>query len=198
MKQQVVVIHGGHTFETYEGYIEGLQNCKFDFERMKQKRWKDSLADELGKGFEILQPVMPCKENAKYAEWKIWFERMVLFFDGAIFVGHSLGGIFLAKYLSENTYPKRITATFLIAAPFHSKESDYSLADFVLPETLKKFKEQGGKIFIYHSKDDPVVSIESSDKYAEQLPGATIQIFEDKKHFNQETFSELVEAIKSF
>ena len=46
------------------------------------------------------------RTNARYEEWKIWFERMIPFLnDNVILVGHSLGGIFFVKYLSENLLP---------------------------------------------------------------------------------------------
>ncbi len=42
-----------------------------------------------------------------------------IFNDRIIYVGHSLGVTFLAKYLSENTFPKRIGAFILITPPHY-------------------------------------------------------------------------------
>ena len=75
---------------------------------------------------------MPNLINAKYNEWEIIFNKLVPFLnDTIIFIGHSLGGV-LAKYLSENKFPKKILATFLICAPYDDKDADYSLVDFNL------------------------------------------------------------------
>ncbi|MGC9611011.1 MAG: alpha/beta hydrolase [Minisyncoccia bacterium] len=197
MKKQVVVIHGGDNFDSYKEYIKFLKGFKIDFERFKKRNWKESLRQELGRGFEVVLPKMPNPTNAKYLEWRIWFRKIVPFFKkDVILVGHSLGGIFLAKYLAENKFPKRIKATFLIAAPFDDKDADYSLVDFVLPKSLKKLEKQGGKIFIYQSKDDPVVPFADFGKYKKALPNAYAVAFKNKSHFSQEKFPELVREIK--
>ena len=100
MKQQVVVIHGGRTFPTYEEYLHSLKTREITAEKFKlQKDWKESLQNELGEEFEVFNPKMPNGNNAVYEEWKIWFERMLGFLgDNAVLIGQSLGGIFLVKY----------------------------------------------------------------------------------------------------
>ncbi len=197
MKKQIVFIHGGETFDSYESYLDFLRRCEFDPEKIKRKRWKDSLEERLEGNFKVIAPMMPCKFNAKYKEWKIWFDKLIPFLkDGVVMIGHSLGGIFLAKYLSENDFPKKISATYIIAAPYDTENSEYSLADFVLPKSLEKFQRQGGKIFIYHSKDDPIVPFSDSEKYLKSIPEAKRIIFTDKGHFMMEEFPELIESLK--
>ncbi len=198
MKKQVIVIHGGDTYDSYEKYFNNLKNAEINLERMRAKKWKELLQDQLGEGFEVTKPSMPNGENAKYVEWKIWFDKLVpLLQEEVILIGHSLGGIFLAKYLSENTFPKNIRATILIAPPYSDKGKPYSLADFGLPESLKLFEQQSPKIFIYHSKDDAVVDFNDSQGYLKALPHAKIIEFNDRGHFNQPEFPELVEGIKT-
>ena len=197
MKKQIVLIHGGETFDTYDDYIKYLEECDFDPNKDEEKRWKHSFEEKLGSDFGVIAPTMPSKYNAKYKEWKIWFKKLFPYLeDNIVLIGHSLGGIFLAKYLSENDFPKKIVATYLIAAPYDAEDSDYSMADFVLSDTLEKFEEQGGKIFIYHSKDDPVVPFIDLEKDAKELPSAEKVIFEDKRHFMEEEFTELIESIQ--
>jgi predicted alpha/beta hydrolase family esterase len=195
--QQVVVIHGGDVFESDEAWLESLQEKKEPrFETMMDEDWKDTLQGDLGDAYEVVIPSMPNKQNAKYNEWKIWFEKHIPHFDEQIvLVGHSLGGIFVAKYLSENEYPKQIKATFLVAAPFEMSGMDYSLADFAVEEDLSLFEKQGGDINVYHSKDDPVVPFADFEKYQEALSGADTRAFEDKEHFNGE-LPEIVQDIQ--
>ncbi len=197
MKKQVLIIHGGDTFASYDDYISSLKTKEVDLEKLQYKGWKETICEELGKDYQVITPHMPSKQNAKYFEWKIKIEKFIPYLhDNVILVGHSLGGIFLIKYLSENTFPKKIQAVFLIAAPYDDDASNYSLADFVLPKNLEQFKQQSGKIFLYYSKDDPVVNFGDFEKYVKSLPSATQRIFTDKGHFNQEEFPELVEDIK--
>src|SRR4051812_18846652 len=113
MKQQILVIHGGDTFETYEEYIRDLKKSKLDLNQIRKVGWKQNLAKKLGKNFDVLSPKMPNALNARYKEWEIWFEKIIPLLDkNIVLVGHSLGGIFLVKYLSENSFPKKIKATF--------------------------------------------------------------------------------------
>lgn len=194
MKKQVLFIHGGDTFDTYDAYIEDLKNREFN--PRQEKRWKHSLEKKLGDDFMVIAPIMPNGDNAKYMEWKIWFEKVIPYIeDNVVIVGHSLGGIFVAKYLSENIFPKKIFATYLIAAPYND-ESEYSLDDFILPDILENFEKQGGKIFLYHSKDDPIVPFAEVEKYTKALPNAEKIILENKGHLMQEEFSELIDNIQ--
>ncbi len=195
--KQVVVIHGGHIFESQEEYLSHLQNYKIgSLEYFKRTGWKPSLVKELGEGYEVILPSMPCKENAKYPEWKIWFEKMIPFLeDNVILVGHSLGGKFLARYLAEETFSRKILAVILIASPFDRSSRKHT--DFFLPDSLAMFERQGGNIILFHSKDDPVVNFSELAKYQELLPDATVRIFDDRQHFNQAGFPELVAEIKS-
>jgi len=196
MKKQLLYIHGGETFDNYNNYLEYLRVSEVDLSE-RPKRWKDNLAESLGDDFEVIMPSMPAKQNAKYIEWKIWFEKFIPFLkDNAMLVGHSLGGLFLAKYLSENRFSVRIKALFLIAAPFDNEGKEYSLADFDLDGDLSKIKNQTEKIFIYHSEDDFVVDFTDSEKYKKALPEAEMVIFNDRGHFLGEDFPELIENVK--
>lgn len=199
MKQQIIIIHGGDTFNTYKDYISFLKNREIDLDRLRLKRdWKDTLSEELGENFDVLSPRMPNGTNARYKEWKIWFERIIPFLGkDVIFIGHSLGGIFLAKYLSENTISKTIKATILVAAPFDDANSEESLTDFKLPSSLAKFSEQSGIIYLIHSKDDPIVSFEQFGKYKQALPNAKTTTFNNREHFNQEAFPEIIKLIRA-
>ena len=103
MKQQVFVIHGGTAFDTYEEYISYLQKKEVSLEKLLGRDWKLNLQDNLGSDYEVFLPKMPNAQNAVYKEWCIWFEKYLpLLDDGVILVGHSLGAVFLAKYLSEH------------------------------------------------------------------------------------------------
>lgn len=195
--QQVFVIHGGEAFDSYEEYLEHLKSIEVSLEDLARKGWKSGLAEKLGPEYQIVAPRFPNSLNARYAEWKIWFGKYIPLLDNnVIFLGHSLGGVFLTKYLSEETYPKSIRAAMLVAAPYNTP-TDWPYADFNIITPLTRFAEQGGQIFLYHSEDDPVVPFSELAKYRSQLPNATVRTFTDRGHFNTEEFPELVEDIRS-
>ncbi len=195
MKQQVFVIHGGTAFDTYEEYFSYLQNKEVSLEKLQGKDWKMNLQNDLGEGFEVFLPKMPNSQNAVYKEWCVWLEKFLpLLDDGVILVGHSLGAVFLAKYLSENSVTKKIKATLLVAPPF-GRDLGQLLPQFSITSSLEKLQLQGGKVIIFHSKDDPVVDFSELKRYQDALPSLDTRIFEDRGHFNMEEFPEMVEEI---
>jgi len=195
MKKSLVIIHGGTTFDTYEEYWQYIESCELTLEKINRKDWKDSLAKNLP-DFEVLYPKMPNAKNARYPEWKLWFEKLFpLLGDEVVLIGHSLGGIFLARYLSENDFPKKIASLHLVAAPYDAETIKESLADFALAGTVEKLSEQIDKISLYQSKDDTVVALADAEKYQRDLPQAKLVIFEDRGHFLQADFPELIKNI---
>lgn len=192
-KRQVIVIHGGNSFRTHKEYISFLKKLRIDFARYRtgKKNWKGTLGAALGRKFEVVAPDMPNKMNAQYDEWKLWFRKFIPHLQrGVILVGHSLGGTFLAKYLSENTFPKKIRATLLVAPSL-------AAGSFVPPRNLKELEKQGGRIFLYHSRDDRVVSFAHFMEYQKRLPRTISRVFKNRGHFNQARFPELVRDIRS-
>lgn len=196
MKKQVVVIHGGDTFENYEEYIKFLRDCKINIERYKTLKddWKPWLRKKLGEKYEVILPIMPNKTNARFEEWKIWFEKIIPFFsDEIILIGHSLGASFVAKYLSENKFPKKLKGVFLVSGVFDKDFDGYTLLSFKLPEKLNLQTEN---IYLYHSKDDPVVPFSALENFSRELPRANARVFDSRQHLNQGEFPELVHDIK--
>lgn len=196
-KRQVVVIHGGESFDTYEDYIAWLEKQEAVLFPEERKGWRKGLQEALGEGYEVVLMRMPNGQNAKYREWKLWFDKHVpLLAPEIILVGHSLGGVFLAKYLDEVTLPRKIIGVFLVAAPY-GNGPDYSLADFALTGNLQHLWAQCGNVFLYHSTDDPIVPFSDLAAYQAQLPFARASIYADRGHFLDETFPELVADIRS-
>lgn len=196
MKKQVFVIHGGTAFGTYDEYIAYLRGKAVDLAKLLSKDWKDTLQKFLGEDFEVYFLKMPNSQDAKYLEWAIWFEKYIPFMnDGVILVGHSLGAVFLARYLSENTFPKCTKGVFLVAAPYEDDEGR-KLPEFAITGPLARLGEQVKNLFFYHSKDDPVVPFSELARYQKELPEATYRIFDNRLHFNAESFPEIVEDIK--
>ncbi len=196
MNKQVVLIGGGDSFPTREAFLEKLKSFEVEIDWFKKTPgWKDTLEDELGGEYEVFYPSMPNQHDARYKEWKVWFEKLLpLLGPEVIVVGHSLGAQFLAAYLSREQIAKNVLGTFLVAAPF---ELDTNPEEFKLPGSLELLEKQGGKIFFYQSKDDKVISMKDLERYREKVPNATYRVLDGRGHFNQPTFPELVEDIKN-
>lgn len=193
--KQVIVIHGGDSFKSHDEYLNFLKTREITKESFQQKKgWKTTIEQALGPDYDVLQPRMPNDLDAKYDEWVIWFERMFDFLDSeVILVGHSLGGMFLAKYLAQNDLPAKIKQLHLVAPP-HNKVAD--IADFMIPDSLENVSKQAEVIYLYFSKDDPIVPFTELDAFKAQLPDAKVVTFEDRGHFKQAEFPELIANIK--
>lgn len=203
-RKQIVFIHGGNAYSNNEDFLTDLRTKEIEDplgDKIVEKRWQPSLREILHDTHEVYYPSMPSSKNAKYQEWKIWFERYHAFLhDGVILIGHSLGGYFLAKYLSEEKMPVRIHSLYLLAAPFENDDfGGEDGGDFAFdPEKLHQLAAQVGAVFIFHSKDDPIVPYAHALKYAEALPNAKLVSFEDKNHFILEEFPEIVDSIRKW
>lgn len=195
--KQVIVIHGGTTFVEYEDYLHSLTTKTLYPERfMFKPMWKELLQANLGAEYQVLAPSMPNKTNARYSEWKLWFNHLAdIMLDDCILVGHSLGAIFLAKYLSENHFPHRIKATILVAAP-HSDDTEEDLGDFKLDRVTDTFIQQAGAVTLFFGSNDPVISQAEIGKYRRDIPDAAYHVVPAPDHFVREAFPELTEVIK--
>lgn len=201
MKKQVFFIHGGSAYTNYADFLKHLQTCELRKLPGQEalKKWTGTLEESLGEEYEVFMPSMPNSQNAKYEEWKIWFERHFDYLhDDIILVGWSQGGYFLTKYLVENNFPFTIKALFLLAAPFEPADfGGEDGGDFVFDSSrVGKLAEKAKKITIFHSEDDFIVPYEHAIKYQKALPEAEIITFSDKNHFLVEEFPELIEKIR--
>jgi len=196
--QQVIVIHGATAFARYDDYLNYLATKPVQADRMTFKpMWKELLQENLGDEYQVLLPAMPNKTNARYAEWKLWFDNTTqLIADDCILIGHSMGAVFLAKYLSQNKFPQKIKATILIATPYDD-ESDEDLVDFKLDGITDLFKSQAGRVVVINGNDDPVIAISDVEKYKKDLPDAEFVTISAPDHFMRVDFPELLTLLKS-
>lgn len=197
-KIQVFIIHGGTTFKSKQDYLHFLKTREVSIK--KKISWTDEFLNKnLGKHFEIIKPKMPLKENAKYNEWKIHFERFFPYFrPNIILIGTSLGGIFLAKYLSENKFPQKILATYLICPPYdNSLPGEDLVGGFKLKSDLAWLEKNSQNLYLMFSKDDDVVPVTVAEKFKKKLKNAKFIIFKSKNgHFKISEFPEIVKMIK--
>ena len=198
-KTQIFYVRGGTTFKSKGEYLHFLKTRTPSIE--KKITWHDAYLDKkLGANFHIIRPRMPLQDNAKYNEWVIHFER---FFpklkNNLILIGESLGGIFLAKYLSENKFPRKILSTYLVCPPFNNTLPVEDLAGgFKLKADLSLLEKNSKKLYLLFSKNDDVVPTSHAKKYAAKLKKANIVVYKHiTGHFQISEFPEIIKMIKS-
>lgn len=146
--------------------------------------WKKWIIDGLSDRFESFAPDMPCKQKAEYEAWKIWFEKLFPYLNNqkTILIGNSLGSIFIAKYLSENTFPKHLAQLHLIA-PVLDNEGlvGESIGSFAFDTNrLPNLASQSDEVHIWSSVDDPVVPYNHAERYHAGIQDSKLHTFQNR------------------
>lgn len=130
-----------------------------------------SLQEALGDGYGVIYPHMPEEDDPQYEPWaaQLAVEHGALG-DGAILVGHSVGGTVLLRYLSEAKIDKSIAGIFAVAAP------DWGA------EEWQANLPAGVPVFLYHGRDDEIVPYEHLAQLAEKFPQATVRAVDGCGH----------------
>lgn len=103
-------------------------------------------------------------------------------------LGHSLGGNFLLKYLSENNL--KINNLYLVAACLNHGNFKINL------DLLSKIGDRvQGQIYIFHSPQDEVVNIKEAKILKQKLPQTKLIKLSNRAHFNESEFPELKNQI---
>lgn len=195
----MLTIHGGMTFKSEKDYLRYLRTKKVSTK--KKIYWAgDYLEKSLGRKFDIIAPRMPLQDNAKYRDWKIILERYIPLLKGNfILIGSSLGGVFLAKYLSENKLSRKALATYLVCPPFdNSLLGEDLVGGFKLKADLSMIQKNSKNTYLLFSKDDDVVPVAHAKKYRNKLKNARIIIYPSKNgHFNVPRFPEIIKLIRT-
>ncbi|MCS7092974.1 MAG: alpha/beta hydrolase [Patescibacteria group bacterium] len=197
----LVYLHGGTAFESREDYLNYLKNKEVRLEKVDH--WSGDYLDEnLPSYIKLTRPHLPCKENARFDEWRIVFEKYLELLEKeekpVVFLGYSLGAVFLVKYLSNYSTRLRIPSLHLVAPPFDDQDSPEPLRrDFWVRGSLSQVSRQCQKIYFYFSFDDPIIPLSHMVRYQKKLPLANYLTFKDKEgHFRVAEFPELILAIK--
>ena len=192
--RQIVIIHGGDSFPSYAAYKDNLMATSVEYERLKPKRrWRDTVIESFPDA-DVLTPTMPNSANAQYDEWVIWFEKIIPFFrDDVSLVGHSLGAMFLVKYLHTTPLPSPVRQLLLLAGGYDYPTQEYG--SFRI-DSATGVQKSARTIHLFHSKDDFVVPFSELAKLHADLPSALVHTFEDRNHFLGGTFPELIEVLQ--
>ena len=157
----------------------------------------ESLRRELGQDYHIHYPRMPSEDDPSYTLWKTALERVFgTLRDGAILVGHSVGGTILVKLLAEQSSARGFGAIFLIAAPFVG-DGGWSADDLQLPPDLGARLPKGVPIHFYQGLEDEVAPPSHIELYARAVPQARVHRLPSRDHQLNDDLSEVAAAILS-
>lgn len=144
-----------------------------------------------------IEPPFPFRP--RYEEWKREFERFDVTPE-TILVGHSCGGGFLVRYLSEHK-DLRVGKVALVAPwtnPDNYEASD--TADFFDFEIDPTFPERATGVTVFISSDDSTSVVKTVEILEQQVAGLELRRYEDKGHFcledlGTEEFPELLDVV---
>lgn len=157
-----------------------------------------SLERELGDGYSIRYPRMPDEDDPQYPAWKgALVSEIGALADGAILIGHSVGGTMLIHTLAEG--PPRIapSAVLLLAAPFVG-EGGWPDDDVNRLPDLAGNLPAGFPVLLYHGTTDDIVPAAHMQLYAAAIPRARPCSIAGRDHQFGDDLSEVARDILAF
>jgi predicted alpha/beta hydrolase family esterase len=180
MSHQVLFIQGGG---------EGVHD-KWD------QQLVESLRRELGPSYEIRYPNMPEEAKPNYARWKAALEREFgKLDDGAILVGHSIGGTILINALAEGPLDLALSGIFLLATPFVGK-GGWPSEEIKPMSGLGKRLPAATPIYLYHGSKDETAPPAHAGLYAQAIPQAVVRRLSGRDHQLNNDTSEVAGDIR--
>jgi predicted alpha/beta hydrolase family esterase len=163
--------------------------------------WDDklvaSLARELGPGYLIRYPRMPDEAEPSYAAWKpALVEEIAGLDDGAIVVGHSIGGTVVINVLAELPIAHKLSAVLLIAAPFVG-EGGWPSDDVTPMDNAGARLLPATPIYLFQGSDDDTTPAVHLDLYARAIPQAHVRRLEGRDHQLNNDMAEVAEEIRA-
>src|SRR5678816_300199 len=112
------------------------------------------LERELGRGYELRYPRMPNEADPRYGTWSRAIAKEIdALEDGAIVVGHSVGGTLLIRTLADKPLPRKLNGVVLIAAPFVG-EGGWPDDDIAAMDHLGGQLPSGMRVRLFHGGAD--------------------------------------------
>ena len=155
-----------------------------------------SLRAELGPDYDVRYPRMPDEADPSYARWTAALEQeLALLADGAIVVGHSVGGTFLIRSLAEHAPERPLGAIILIAAPFVG-DGGWQTTEWQPQHARGEQLPAGVPIHLFHGLADTTVPVSHAELYAQMIPQARLHRLADRDHQLNNDLSEVAAAIR--
>jgi predicted alpha/beta hydrolase family esterase len=145
------------------------------------------------KGILAQTPEMPDASEPNYEKWKQTFEQFKID-EETILIGHSCGGGFIVRWLSEN---KIKVGKVILVAPWLDPEHNNIDPAFFRFDIDPELASRTAGVTVMYSTDDYPDVLESVEILRAQIKNVVFQEFTDKGHFviedmKTEAFPELV------
>jgi predicted alpha/beta hydrolase family esterase len=174
-----------------------VQGAGADVHEQWDKKLAKSLERELGEGFTVRYPRMPKEADPRYSTWSAALRREIdKLGDGAILVGHSVGGTILVHTLAERLPKPRLGGMFLVSAPFIG-ESGWPSDDIEARTDLSQRLPANLPVFLYQGGDDDVVPPAHVRLYADAIPWAVVRALPHRDHQLGNDLSEVARDIRA-
>lgn len=189
--RNAIILHGlAGEKEYYNGKYPSSSNSHWLPWLQKQLLINDIKADT---------PEIPRPFDADWDSWVREVERFDISADTSL-VGHSMGGGFWVRYLSE--HPEVHIDKLVLVAPWINIDRTYDTTffDFELDTELT---DRVNEVILFASDNDEPSVQRSVEFIREQLPAVTYRTFHEYGHFTMkstqtEAFPELLEVIISY
>ena len=157
----------------------------------------DSLRRNLGPGYDVRYPRMPNEADPSYGTWKVALaEEIGDLDDGAILIGHSLGGTILINALAEAPPDRKLAGVFLIAAPFVGA-GGWPSEDIEPTADLGARLPPKTPIHLYHGSDDDTAPLAHVDLYAGAIRGAIVHRLHGRNHQLNDDLAEVAAGVRA-
>jgi pimeloyl-ACP methyl ester carboxylesterase len=175
-------------------FIQGAGEGTYD-------EWDDklvaSLRRELGDEYDVRYPRMPDEDDPSEDAWGAAIRHELdNLEDGAVVVGHSMGGTILIHELAERPPERRLGAIVLVAAPFVGV-GGWPGDGFELPDDLGARLPRDVPVHLFHGLDDDTAPPEHADLYARAIPQAQVHRLPGRDHQLGNDLAEVASAIRS-
>jgi predicted alpha/beta hydrolase family esterase len=157
----------------------------------------ENLTRELGPRYEVRYPRMPNEDDPNYAAWRAALHNeFANLNDGAIVVGHSIGGTILINVLAERPPERKLGAIFLIAAPFVG-DGGWPPDEWQPQRELGKKLPAGVPVHVYHGLADETAPPSHAELYAHAIPQAHLCLLPGRDHQLNNDLREIAAVIKA-
>lgn len=158
-------------------------------------RLVDSLTRALGDGYEVRYPRMPDEDDPGYVPWSAALrQELAVLDDGAVVVGHSVGGTVLVHTLASGPPPAALSAVVLVAAPFVG-EGGWPAEGFEPPSDLGAALPPGVPVHVFHGLADDTVPASHAGLYARAVPRAQVHGLPGRDHQLDDDLTEVAAVI---